>query len=57
MRYANLDAKTILEGNDIFVEFKGALTEQFVLNELKTNVTTTVFYCCLLYTSDAADEL
>ena len=41
---ANLDAKTILEGNDIFVEFKGALTEQFVLNELKTNVTTTVFY-------------
>lgn len=42
---ANLDAKTILEGNDIFVEFKGALTEQFVLNELKTNVTTTVFYC------------
>lgn len=41
---ANLDAKTILEGNDIFVEFKGALTEQFVLNELKANVTTTVFY-------------
>ena len=41
---ANLDAKTILEGNEIFVEFKGALTEQFVLNELKTNVTSTVFY-------------
>lgn len=41
---AGLDAKTILEGNEIFVEFKGSLTEQFVLNELKTNVTPTVFY-------------
>lgn len=41
---ANLDAKTILEGNEILVEFKGALTEQFVLTELKTNVTQSVFY-------------
>lgn len=41
---AGLDAKTILEGNEIFIEFKGSLTEQFVLNELKTNVTPTVFY-------------
>lgn len=31
---AGLDAKTLLEGNDIFVEFKGALTEQYVLQEL-----------------------
>ena len=30
-----LDAKTIIEGNKIFEEFKGALTEQYVLQELK----------------------
>jgi len=32
---ASLDAKTILEGNRIFEEFKGALTEQYVLQTLK----------------------
>ena len=32
---AVLDAKTIIEGNKIFEEFKGALTEQYVLQELK----------------------
>ena len=32
---AMLDAKTIIEGNRIFEEFKGALTEQYVLQELK----------------------
>ena len=32
-----LNAKTIIDGNDIFTEFKGALTEQFVLQELKSN--------------------
>ena len=31
---SDLDAKTILEGNDIFIEFKGALTEQYVLQQL-----------------------
>lgn len=30
----SLDAQTLLEGNEIFVEFKGALTEQFVAQEL-----------------------
>lgn len=30
----NLDAITLLEGNTIFTEFKGALTEQFVAQEL-----------------------
>ena len=30
----NLSAKTILEGNVVFEEFKGALTEQFVAQEL-----------------------
>jgi predicted AAA+ superfamily ATPase len=31
-----LDARTIIEGNTIFEEFKGALTEQYVLQQLKT---------------------
>ncbi len=32
----DLDTKTLLNGNAIFEEFKGALTEQFVLQQLKT---------------------
>jgi predicted AAA+ superfamily ATPase len=31
---SGLDAGTLLEGNRLFTEFKGALTEQFVLQEL-----------------------
>lgn len=30
-----IDSKTLLEGNRIFEEFKGALTEQYVLEQLK----------------------
>lgn len=30
-----LDAKTIIDGNRIFEEFKGSLTEQYVLQEMK----------------------
>ena len=33
---ANLDLKTIVLGNNVFVEFKGALTEQFVIQQLKS---------------------
>ncbi len=29
-----IDAITILEGNQLFTEFKGAVTEQFVLQQL-----------------------
>lgn len=32
----DLDARSILEGNRLFTEFKGSLTEQFVLQELIT---------------------
>jgi len=32
----SINAKTLLEGNIIFEEFKGALTEQYVLQQLKT---------------------
>lgn len=41
---ANIDATTIIDGNEIFVEFKGSLTEQFVLTELKTNTDVPIFY-------------
>ena len=41
---ANIDAKIILEGNDIFIDFEGSLTEQLVVNELKNNITQDVFY-------------
>lgn len=34
-RKANLDSKIIIEGNRLFEEFKGALTENFVLNMLQ----------------------
>ena len=32
---AGLDVRTIIEGNDIFTEFKGALTEQYVMQQLR----------------------
>ncbi len=31
---SNLDLKSLLEGNRVFEEFKGALTEQYVLQQL-----------------------
>ena len=31
-----LDQGTLLDGNELFKEFKGALTEQYVLQQLKT---------------------
>lgn len=34
---SDLNLKSILEGNKIFEEFKGALTEQYVLQQLLTN--------------------
>lgn len=40
----NLDVKTLLEGDAIFEEFKGALTEQFVLQQLKTIPDIPVYY-------------
>ena len=40
----NLSTQTILEGNEIFVEYKGSLTEQYVLEELKSNYDITINY-------------
>lgn len=41
---AKIDAGSIINGNEILVEFKGSLTEQFVLTELKTNTKSPIFY-------------
>ena len=40
----NLDVKTLLDGNIIFEEFKGALTEQYVLQQLKTIPDIPIYY-------------
>lgn len=41
---SGLDAKSILDGNDIFSEFKGALTEQYVFGELRNKKDAFVHY-------------
>jgi len=40
----NIDIKTLLEGNSIFNEFKGAITEQFVLQQLLTIKQFDIYY-------------
>lgn len=41
---SELDVESILEGNDIFVEFKGALTEQYVLQQIISDTSYTPYY-------------
>lgn len=41
---SELEATSILEGNEIFVEFKGALTEQYVLQQLVSDTEYTPYY-------------
>ena len=45
---AGLRQRTLLDGNDLFVEFKGALTEQYVCQQLKTVEDLGLYY----YTND-----
>jgi len=40
----NLSAKALLEKDNLFTEFKGSMTEQFVLQELKANGIDQLFY-------------
>lgn len=40
----SLDAKTLLDGNRLFVEFKGALIEQYVLQQLKAEGNMPIYY-------------
>ena len=41
---SGLDTKSIIDGNTLFVEFKGALAEQFVLQELVCSTKYTPYY-------------
>lgn len=41
---SELDASSLLEGNDVFTEFKGAMTEQYVLQELIAGTSYTPYY-------------
>ena len=41
---SELDMNSIIEGNEIFVEFKGALTEQLVLQQLISDTIYTPYY-------------
>lgn len=41
---ANISYKTLLDGNNIFSEFKGSLTEQYVLAQLKECTELNAFY-------------
>lgn len=41
---ADLDAKTLLMGDEIFIEFKGALTEQYVCQQLYADLDAVPYY-------------
>lgn len=41
---AGLHQHTLLDGNELFVEFKGAMTEQYVCQQLKTNEDLGIYY-------------
>ena len=41
---SELDVDTILGGNDLFTEFKGAMSEQYVLQQLKAETDYTPYY-------------
>jgi hypothetical protein len=41
---SDLDAVSILQGNDIFTEFKGAMTEQYVMQQIIADTEYTPYY-------------
>ncbi len=41
---SNIPVQSLLNGNMLFSDFKGALTEQFVLQQMKTNQSLTIYY-------------
>ena len=61
---SGLRQRTLLDGNDLFVEFKGALTEQYVCQQLKTLDDVDVYYytndrgsCEIDFVIDTGDEI
>lgn len=51
---SRLDAKVILDGNRLFEEFKGSLTEQYVLQQLIVNPDIDIYYW---YAENASSKL
>lgn len=41
---SNIPVQSLLNGNVLFSDFKGALTEQFVLQQMKTNQSLSIYY-------------
>lgn len=41
---SNIPLQSLLNGNMLFSDFKGALTEQFVLQQMKTNQSLSIYY-------------
>lgn len=41
---SNIPVQSLLNGNMLFPDFKGALTEQFVLQQMKTNQSLSIYY-------------
>ena len=61
---SGLRQRTLLDGTDLFVEFKGALTEQYVCQQLKTLDDIDVYYytndrgsCEIDFVIDTGDEI
>ncbi len=53
----DIDKKTLLEGNSIFTEFKGAITEQFVLQQLVCSNDFSTYYWSAKRASSEIDFL
>jgi predicted AAA+ superfamily ATPase len=51
----DIDAKTLLEGNSIFSEFKGALTEQYVLQQLNNTNEFIIYYWSAEHSTSEVD--
>lgn len=49
---SNLKAKTIIDGNNIFTEIKGSLTEQYVLQQLKTSIQSIHYWSSKSYVAE-----
>lgn len=54
---ADVDARTLLSGNAIFTEFKGALSEQYVCQQLKSEAKALLYYWSAENSSGEVDFL
>lgn len=54
---ADLDAQVIIDGNRIFTEFKGALTEQYIFQQLISEVAIEPYYYSTVNSKEEIDFL